>query len=76
MDRLALTIKQAVEAGGPGRAKMYEEIRNGRLRAVKIGKSTRILVADFQAYLTSLPAVTPNSDVQAKVQNRHRGRMK
>ena len=59
METLALTIDEAVEAGGPGRAKLYDEIRKGRLRAVKIGRSTRILLTDFQSYLASLPSVQP-----------------
>ena len=54
MERLALTIDEAVKAGGPKRSKLYDEIRKGRLRAVKSGRSTRILIADFQSYLASL----------------------
>jgi excisionase family DNA binding protein len=57
MEQLALTIAEAVKAGGPGRAKLYDEIRRGRLRAVKIGRSTRILASDYRKYLNSLPAV-------------------
>src|SRR5258708_3387233 len=59
MQPLALTIEEATNAGGPRRAKLYEEIRSGRLRAVKMGRCTRILVGDLQAYLTSLPAIAP-----------------
>jgi excisionase family DNA binding protein len=59
MEQLALTIAQVVKLGGPRRAKLYEEINAGRLRAVKVGRSTRILIADFQAYLASLPPVEP-----------------
>jgi hypothetical protein len=59
MDRLALTIDQAVKAGGPRRAKLYDEIRRGRLRAVKIGRSTRILVSYYKEYLASLPSIEP-----------------
>jgi excisionase family DNA binding protein len=59
MEQLALTIDQAVKAGGPRRAKLYDEIRTGRLRAVKVGRSTRILISDFQAYMASLPPIEP-----------------
>ena len=65
MDRLALTIKEAAKAGGPGRAKLYDEIRQGRLRAVKIGRSTRILLVDYQNYLASLPQIAPANTADA-----------
>ena len=63
MERLALTIDEAVKAGGPKRSKLYDEIRKGRLRAVKSGRSTRILIADFQSYLASLPVIEPKGDL-------------
>jgi excisionase family DNA binding protein len=56
MELLALTIAQAAELGGPCRSALYEDIRLGRLRAVKRGRSTRILMKDFKEYLASLPA--------------------
>jgi excisionase family DNA binding protein len=59
MEVLALTIDEAVKAGGPRRAKLYQEIRSGRLRAVKMGRSTRILVSDLREYLGTLPAIEP-----------------
>jgi excisionase family DNA binding protein len=70
MEQLALTIDQVVKAGGPRRAKLYDEIRKGRLRAIKIGRSTRILVDDFQKYLKSLPAISPNSESRPEPQPR------
>jgi excisionase family DNA binding protein len=39
-----------------GKTKAYEEIRAGRLRAVKCGKLTLILPEDFNRWLKSLPA--------------------
>lgn len=62
MDPLALTIAEAVKLGGPCRSALYEDIRQGRLRAVKRGRSTRILVDDFKAYLASLTPVLPRDD--------------
>jgi excisionase family DNA binding protein len=73
MEQLALTIDQAAKAGGPRRAKLYDEIKKGRLRAIKIGRSTRILVDDFQKYLKSLPAIPPASDPRAASQPRAHG---
>lgn len=59
MEKLALTISQAAALGGPCRSALYVDIREGRLRAVKRGRSTRILVDDFKKYLASLPSVRP-----------------
>ena len=59
MEPLALTISQAAKLGGPCRSALYAEIRSGRLRPVKRGRSTRILMDDFKKYLSSLPSVQP-----------------
>ena len=40
-----------------GKTKAYQEIRAGRLRAVKCGKLTLILPDDFERWLKSLPQV-------------------
>jgi hypothetical protein len=40
-----------------GKTKAYEEIRAGRLRAVKCGKLTLILAVDYERWLTSLPPI-------------------
>jgi excisionase family DNA binding protein len=61
MEPFAITVDEAAKLGGPRRAKLYEEISAGRLRAVKVGRSTRILISDFRAYLTSLPAIEPRA---------------
>jgi hypothetical protein len=42
---------------GPGRTKTYEEIKSGRLRAVKCGKRTFVTEDDAEAWLRSLPTV-------------------
>jgi hypothetical protein len=59
MEPLALTISQALQLGGPCRSALYKDIREGKLRAVKRGRSTRILIDDYKKYLASLPAVQP-----------------
>jgi excisionase family DNA binding protein len=64
MEPVAITIDEAAKAGGPRRAKLYEEIKSGRLRAVKIGRSTRILMSDFRAYIASLPTILPSAEVR------------
>jgi excisionase family DNA binding protein len=57
MDALALTIDEAATTARECRAKIYQEINAGRLRAIKMGRSTRILVDDLKAYLAALPAI-------------------
>jgi excisionase family DNA binding protein len=66
MEQLAVTIDEAAGLGGPRRAKLYQEIKAGRLRAVKVGRGTRILLSDFQAYLTALPPIKPRSVMPQK----------
>jgi excisionase family DNA binding protein len=42
---------------GVSRTKTYEEIKCGRLRAIKCGKRTLITEDDAEAWLMSLPPV-------------------
>jgi excisionase family DNA binding protein len=46
-----------------GKTKAYEEIREGRLRAVKCGKLTLILPEDYDRWLKSLPPVIAKSPI-------------
>ena len=46
-----------------GKTKAYEEIREGRLRAVKCGKLTLILPEDYDRWLKSLPSVVAKSAI-------------
>lgn len=50
--------------GGPSRAKAYELINSGALRAVKLGGRTKIRVGDYRRYVSGLPAVAPKQPVQ------------
>ena len=61
MERLALTINEAAKSASRSRSGLYEDIQNGRLRAVKNGRSTRILIDDLKKYLNDLPAIEPNA---------------
>jgi excisionase family DNA binding protein len=56
MEMLAFTIAQAAKLAGLCRSTLYQEIRAGRLRAVKRGRSTRVLLQDLKTYLGSLPS--------------------
>jgi len=62
MEPLALTVAQAAKLAGICRSAIYQDIRAGRLRAVKRGRSTRILMEDFKTYLASLPALHDKAD--------------
>jgi excisionase family DNA binding protein len=53
--KLAYTVEEAARALGTGRTKVFEAIADGRLRAVKFGRRTLVLVEDAKAFLASLP---------------------
>ena len=55
MEKLAYSIKELSEAGGGSRSTIYENIKNGKLKARKRGRSTVILAPDASRYLESLP---------------------
>jgi len=44
--------------GGISRTKLYELIGAGELKAIKIGRSTRIVASDLRDWVASLPSVT------------------
>jgi excisionase family DNA binding protein len=50
MDRL-YTIDQIAKLGGPRRAKLYLDIKQGRLKTMKFGRSTRISESAWKDYL-------------------------
>ena len=53
--RLAYPINDFAEALGIGRSKIYEEIRDGRLQAKKLGSRTLITAKAASEYLSNLP---------------------
>ena len=55
VNKLAFTIEEAATAAGIGRTLIFEEIREGRLIARKVGRRTIILVADLDLWLKSRP---------------------
>lgn len=68
MQRLALTVSECTKVAGLGRTKIYQEIKEGRLRAVKLGRGTRILVDDLKHYLAQLPVLGSFSDQDSESQ--------
>ena len=55
MEKMAYSIREAVEAGAGSRTVVYEAIKSGALKARKRGRSTIILAPDLAEYLQSLP---------------------
>ena len=54
--RAAYTIDEICERSHSGRTKIYDEIKSGRLKTIKIGKSRRVTVEqerDWHAVLAS-----------------------
>jgi excisionase family DNA binding protein len=54
---LAYTVAETCAVLRVGRTRLYEEIRDGRLPAYKVGKRTLIRRADVEKWLTALPTV-------------------
>jgi excisionase family DNA binding protein len=64
-DKLALSVEQAADAAPVGRTKLYEAIRDGRLKTRKSGRRTVILIDDFKQFLNSLPPRIVKRDGEA-----------
>ena len=56
---LTLPPKKAAAYIGIGRTKLLELITAGRIEACKLDGRIRVLVASLDAFLASLPKVTP-----------------
>jgi hypothetical protein len=52
------TIDEIVATGVGCRAKLYQDIQCGRLKAKKFGRSTRITESAYQAYLEAAPTLS------------------
>ena len=55
VEKLAYSIKELTAAGGGSRSTIYENIKNGKLKAKKRGRSTIILAPHATEYLKNLP---------------------
>jgi excisionase family DNA binding protein len=53
----AYTVEQAAEIPEVGRDKIYQLLRTGQLRNIKIGSSRRITSHDIAQFVASLEAV-------------------
>lgn len=52
--KMALSIKETMEASGLGRSRLYIEIAAGRLRIAKSGRRTLVLADSLQSFLKAL----------------------
>jgi excisionase family DNA binding protein len=57
MDKIALTIREAILAAGVSRSSLYAAIGRGELTARKRGKRTLILATDLRGWLEGLPVM-------------------
>ncbi len=55
VEKLAYSLKEMTAAGGGSRSTLYENIKNGKLKARKRGRITIILAPDAIRYLENLP---------------------
>jgi excisionase family DNA binding protein len=53
----ALSFPEFCRRYGIGRTSAYAEVAAGRLRAVKVGRKTLILVDDAEEWLAALPSL-------------------
>lgn len=60
-NRAALTFREVCQFGAISMAALYTEVNAGRLRAVKRGRRSLVLRADFERWLNDLPAISPKT---------------
>jgi excisionase family DNA binding protein len=56
-NREAFAVREFCARYGICRDTFYEEVRRGRLRALKLGKKTIVLKVDAESWAKSLPAL-------------------
>jgi excisionase family DNA binding protein len=62
-NREAFAVREFCARYGICRDTFYEEVRRGRLRALKLGKKTIVLKVDAESWAKSLPALQPAAGV-------------
>jgi len=55
-NQMSYTLDEAVKLTGLGKTRLYEELKAGRLKAVKIGRRTLVPHSNLQEWLKSLPS--------------------
>jgi excisionase family DNA binding protein len=51
---LLYPVEEALQLLGLGRSKFYEEVAAGRIRVVKVGRTTRVAAPDLDGYVALL----------------------
>ncbi|QIG48805.1 excisionase family DNA-binding protein [Nordella sp. HKS 07] len=54
---VTMSVREAAAYLGAGESTIWKAIRERRLRALKMGRSTRILRVDADAFISSLPVL-------------------
>ncbi|MDR7034527.1 helix-turn-helix domain-containing protein [Mesorhizobium sp. BE184] len=54
-EKMAYRVEEFCDAFGVGRTKVFEEIKDGRLKIRKAGRMTLIRAEDAKAWLNALP---------------------
>jgi excisionase family DNA binding protein len=62
---IAYAIDDLPQLLGLSRSKLYEEVRDGRLRAVKAGARTLVTRAAVDEFLAQLPRLEPRAAIAA-----------
>ena len=62
MNQLMLPPAEAARVIGVGRTTLYALMRDGQVRAVKIGRRTLISIAELERYVASLTAGAGDAD--------------
>lgn len=57
----AYSVEELCRFTSLGRSIIYQEIRRGHLKAVKLGRRTLILASEVERWLNTLPASSPSS---------------
>jgi excisionase family DNA binding protein len=59
MEKLLVSIPEAVQISGLSRSALYERLSEGSIRAVKAGRKTLICTASLRTWAASLPSFKP-----------------
>ena len=55
MDKLLYTVPEVMAATGLSRSTVYDLIRSGALRSVKVGRCRRVATDDLRSFIEQLP---------------------
>ncbi len=56
MQKISVTLAEAIEISGIGRTSFYEIFKSGALKPRKVGTRLIIVVAELEEFISSLPS--------------------